>query len=185
MPGVNRSLFNPLSWLQYAAAALVYCFFYPFIWLAGWRMDAGRAWDRIPFADKGYSIVRNINDPNLKAPKEDGLIEDRQASIASLIDKHRADAQEKRDAGVVLNEEERQLLADDPERHYFKIKPEYDHKNKCPHFLARRHLIEVGSSENTRTMHQDMTGHFKSRFFNLPNSSHLSSLETIAYAVSI
>lgn len=164
MPGVNRSLLNPLSWLQYAGAALVYCLCYPFIWLAGWRMDVGSAWDRIPLADKGYSVVRNMDDRDPKAPKEDGVIEDRYASLASLVDEHRVDARKKREAGAVLNEEESQLLADDPERHNFKVNPQHDRKNKRPHVLARRHLIKACAEEATH-MHQDMVEHFKHTFF--------------------
>ena len=83
LPRVGSSLWNPINWLRYLLAAIVYVVSTPFIGLAGWYMDAGSRWDRIPSTDKGYAVVRNFNDSDPNAPKEDGIVEDSWASIAS------------------------------------------------------------------------------------------------------
>ncbi|MFI4919022.1 MAG: glycosyltransferase family 88 protein [Legionellales bacterium] len=85
LPGLNSNPWNPLNWLRYLAAGIVYLTLGPLIWFCGWRLDAASAWDKIPYADKDYSVVRG-HKPDTQQQEEDGIIEDQWASMASLVD---------------------------------------------------------------------------------------------------
>lgn len=164
LPGVKRSLWNPLTWLQYLLGAVVYAVTTPIIWISGWHMDVAHAWNQIPAHRKNYSVVRNYVDSDPKAPAEDCIIEDSWASLASFIDEQRAVAKNKQKSGDFLNPEEMSLVNDMPEMHYFKINPAFDRKNKYPHVLARRHLIQ-SNAQNPINMQEHMQQSFKTIFF--------------------
>ena len=186
LPGVDRSLWNPISWLQYLTAAVVFVVCAPFIWLAGWSMDVGSAWDRIPEANKSYSVVRNIHDADPNAKKEDGIIEDRLASLASLVDENRAAVVKKKECGDSLSTDEELILNDKPDQHNFKVDPMYKGKKNVPHTIARRHLIKTNEGETPCTMHQDMIRHFKHKFFKpKPLSTSVEPYQENIHAISI
>ena len=187
LPNTNSSLVNPLTWLRYLAAAIIFVVFTPFIWVAGWRMDVGSAWGKIPLPDKNYSIVRNPNDSDPKAPKEDGVIEDSWASLASLVDDKRDSALKKQKKGQCLTSEEEQLTTDRAETHHFKVDPFFDRKNKLPHVLARRHLVE-SSTDAPNHMHKHMVDSFKQQFFqpSVVNSPSVDALnQELRYVVPV
>jgi effector protein SdbA len=187
LPKTTSSPLNPLTWLRYLTAGVIYLVFLPIIWVAGWHMDVASAWEKIPFADKNYSIVRNPNDSDPNAPKEDGVIEDRWASLASLVDVKRDSALKKQKKRQRLTAEEEQLTTDKAETHHFKVSPFFERKNKLPHVLACRHLIE-STTEVPKHMHNHMVDSFKQQFFqrHVDSSSTMSVLEQgLHYAVSV
>ena len=163
LPDANCNRWNPVNWLRYLAVGLVYMIVVPCIWLAGWHMDAASAWDKIPQADKAYSVIRNSMDADPKAPKTDGVVEDSWASMASLMDEKRANAVEKQQRGERLTHEEKVLLADVPTHHHFKVGDPADLNGKLPHHLPRRHLIQADSDDSLH-MHQHMVASFKHKF---------------------
>ena len=162
LPEANSSLLNPINWLRYSLVLISTIIVIPLICLAGWWMDAGSAWDKIPASDKNYSVIRNPHDADPKAPKVDGVVEDSWASIASLMDEKREKIIETQQHGKTLSEEESVLLSDVPKTHYFKANAE-DLHGKAPHHLARRHLMQT-SSDVPCHMHQHMITHFKTLF---------------------
>ncbi|KTD44759.1 alpha/beta hydrolase [Legionella oakridgensis] len=175
LPDAQSSLWSPVTLGRYLIAGLVFAIFTPIVWLAGWHLDAASAWDKIPLADKNYSVIRNPRDIDPKAPKTDGIIEDSWASMASLMDEKRAEIIEKKQRKQALTEEEEALLSDQPETHQFKVNPQFELKNKTPHVIARRHLIQT---DGPLHMHQHMIASFKSKFFRTSTISPNSETTT-------
>ncbi len=180
LPGVKQSLWNPLSWVQYLFAAVIFVVSYPFIWLAGWRMDIGSAWDKIPQEDKGYSVVRNLVDADSEAPKEDGVVEDSYASLASLVDGRRECVRAKKQTSQVLSKEETLLAGDSPEPHHFKVDPSFDLKGKYPHTIPRRYLVQSSAKgTEAETMHQYMAHSLRNKFFK-PEPARVLDSQTLS-----
>ncbi|WP_133128509.1 alpha/beta hydrolase family protein [Legionella nagasakiensis] len=182
LPNAKSNPWNPITWGRYLIVGFVYVVLTPIIWLAGWRLDAASAWDKIPLADKDYSVIRNTMDVDPKAPKDDGIIEDSWASIASLMDEKRAGIIEKKRQKQPLTEEEEQLLSDQPETHQFKVNPRVELKNKTPHVIARRHLIQT---DGPLHMHQHMVASFKSKFFRTPTNLNPETIIGTDYALPL
>ncbi len=165
LPTEKDSRSNPVTWLKYAAAGLTYAIFTPILWIAGWHVDAASAWDRVPFDDKNYSVVRtNLNAKCQRSDEADGVIHDTYASIASKIDEQRTELNERQKKGQrPLTLEEQKVLEDPPESHYFKpskgaasdaeVQRIY---GKEPHFLPRRKLVMTEKSREDTTCHDHM-----------------------------
>lgn len=185
-PNTNSSLWNPLSLLRYCFGGLMYVLTLPLIWLSGWQMDVASAWEKIPYVDKDYSVIRNFTDSDPNAPKEDGIIEDRWASLASLIDAQRKRALNKQQQGQYLTTDEAELVVDNPENHQFKVNPSFDRGNKVPHILARRHLIQ-STNDSPIHMHQHMARGFKTKFFKplIVDIPQLDAKQESHYVVSL
>jgi len=164
------SLLSPVTWLRYSLVIFVYVVLAPVIWLAGWHLDAASAWDKIPFADKSYSVIRNAMDENPNAPKHDGIIEDSWSSMASLVDETRASLVDKKQLGQSLTPEETMQLADTPDKHHFKVDPQFALENKKPHVIASRHLV-LANSDIPLRMSDHMVASFKDKFFQSPIAS--------------
>lgn len=73
---------TPIAWIRTFFAVL----FYPIIWvlikLSGWQMDAQSAWSSIHDKYKMYSVVKTVE--NLEVKQKDGVIHTSLASISSL-----------------------------------------------------------------------------------------------------
>jgi effector protein SdbA len=172
LPHTQSNWTEPMTWLRYIVAGFSLIFLSPIIWLSGWRFNAVNAWDKIPVADKDYSVVRVNEDVQYRTPEQaDGLIHDHWASIASYLDEQRQIIQVKRKCGKTLTIEEQKILQDKPETHYFKPAVcEYDQRTKelfkahgkLSHFLPSRHTVSIINPEETN---QDYVAkQFKLRF---------------------
>ncbi|WP_133129227.1 alpha/beta hydrolase family protein [Legionella yabuuchiae] len=171
LPHSDSSLKNPVTWLKYFVAGLMYVLLAPVLWLAGWRTDAASAWEKIPPEDKNYSVVRMSKDSR-SFEETDGIIHDSWASMASKFDEDRNAVLTKEKLGKSLNPDESALLADNPEHHYFKPAPNSgdDHNEKAkqygkvPHFLPRRKLVPLEENQShPTTCHDHMAEFFKTK----------------------
>jgi len=169
LPEATSSWLNPLTYLKYIAAGFSIIFLTPVIWLSGWRLNAAAAWNKIPFADKDYSLVR-MNEP-LQYDRPDGVIHDGVASIASYIDEQRDMIRLKMKYCQTLTQEEKAIVTDRAVSHYFKPAPSFqlnDDKwlkassyRRYPHFFPRRSLVNIEASQNN---HDHMIDSFQAKF---------------------
>ena len=172
MPNSKSNPWNPINWLRYAFAGLVYIILVPVMWLVGWYVDAASAWDKIPQAYKDYAVVRDKTSPNPQEQIDDGIIHDSWASITSLIDEHKESLISKQKNGGHLKPEEQELLADPAEQHQFKgAAQNTEHKNTPLHFISRRFL--VNSSNNTELLPDHMVKSFKNKLGKVTNHSFI------------
>ncbi len=173
LPHTQSNWTEPMTWLRYIAAGFSLIFLSPIIWLSGWRFNAVNAWDKIPVADKDYSVVRANEHVQYRTPEQtDGIIHDHWASIASYLDEQRQTIQAKRKCGKSLTIEEQKILQDKPEKHYFKpaaCKPNdqgtkelFKAHGKFSYFLPHRHIVSITNPEETN--HDYMAKQFKLRF---------------------
>lgn len=163
MPKPNSNPWNPINWLRYAAAGLVYIIVTPLMWLLGWHMDAASAWEKIPQEDKNYTVARDYTPSDTEKHQDDGIIHDSWASLASLVDEEREKLNKKLDNEETLTVNEQQLLLDNKQDHEFKVCEETnEYPNRLPHHIPRRHL--VNSHDKTETLHQFMTKGFSKQF---------------------
>jgi effector protein SdbA len=87
LPNAKDNWSHPLTYLKYFAVALSGLFI-PLIWLSGWRLNAERAWDKIPTSNKDYALVREIDDNQKITVEVDGLIHDTHyLKLSSVADK--------------------------------------------------------------------------------------------------
>ncbi len=81
----NMNWLNPMTYIRYLGAGLVYVITWPLTVLSGWSMDAASAWEKIPEQDKIYSMVRDEQNQQY-----DEVVHDSISSIGSLVDAKRA-----------------------------------------------------------------------------------------------
>jgi effector protein SdbA len=167
LPDANSNPWNPITWLKYLTAAVVYILLTPIMWLVGWYMDAASAWDKIPEEDKDFSVIRDRTASTPLLFQEDEVIHDRWASLASYVDEKRAQIIEKLQNGENLSKKEQKIFYDEEERHSFRVsKDEIEQQLKLPHHVPRRYL--VNSMNNTEQLHDHMTSSFTLKFGNTP-----------------
>lgn len=167
LPETQKNVLNPLLYLRYTFALLIYLLTTPIVWLAGWRLDAASAWDRIPFADKDYSVIHSSLNGETQ---DDGIIHYGWASIASLVKKEKSNLRNKMNRCHSLSRSEQDFLWDEAQNHQFKIVPQTARNIKIPHFASRRQLIATRGDVLSATNHAHMIDSFKQRFgLNSPN----------------
>ena len=153
MPKSNCNPWNPLNWLSYMLVGLTYLFIAPLIWMAGWHIDAGSAWDRIPSAYKVYSVARNHQNP--EHYDDDDLVHDSFSSIASLMAEHLEIIKQKQKNGKPLSIEEQRQLADDVESHEFTLDRNIKtNTNPSSHSAPRRFMFDT--QYHKKNMHEYM-----------------------------
>ncbi|GGI77070.1 protein SdbA [Legionella impletisoli] len=160
LPPPHSSYWNPLTYLRYFAAAIIYVLIAPILWLSGWHMNAASAWDKIPAAYKDYSIVRNA-----ALQETDGVISDHNASLGSLVDEKHLAVNKKFKTGKVLSPEELMILGDKPSSHHFK-KDSVENlperlRQKMAHHFPRKYLVRSDSRFHPLTMHEHMQHSFR------------------------
>lgn len=162
LPDAQSSYWNPMTYIRYFVAGVVGLIIAPFIWLAGWEMNAEKAWDRIPFEYKDYSYVRDANNPEVA----DGIVNYSWASMGAKLEAQYSAVKMKPKASLTADEWD--ILADNPTSHgvrddtpddrYTESKP-----RKLPHNMWRRDLT---LSSNPGLNGQDYTTNsFKRRFY--------------------
>lgn len=167
LPAPNSNPWNPITWLRYIAAGLVYVLLTPVMWLVGWHMDAASAWDKIPEEDKDFSVVRDKTASTRLLFQEDEVIHDSWASLASYVDEKRARIIEKLQNGKNLTKKEQKIFYDEQDRHNFRVsKDEIEQHLKLPHHVPRRYL--VNSINNAEQLHDHMAESFARKFRNTP-----------------
>lgn len=159
LPGLKSNPWNPLNWPRFIFAALVYVILLPVMWLVGWYVDAESAWDRIPEEDKECSVVRDYHQAELI--QDDGIIEDSWASMASLVDEHKKNIEQKIEQHVEITPEEKKLRVKQAKTHEFKVSSDYK-GDDLPHVIPRRYLIQRNGSN--RSMHDHMVDFFKEKW---------------------
>lgn len=175
MPDSRSNPWNPVNWLRYLVAGVVYSLLVPVMWIVGWDLDAAKSWDKIPVADKDYAVVRDHVSCNPEQYQEDEMIHDSWASMAAYIDKHKEHLRQKHKTGERLTAEEDLLLGDHTARHEFKgAADKAEHKNTPLHFIPRRFL--VNTCNNEEMMHDFMISSFKQKFNFTHNTSSNESL---------
>ncbi|KGP63077.1 protein SdbA, partial [Legionella norrlandica] len=169
----NAVWWNPLTYLRFALAGIVYSLLAPLIWLAGWHVDAGKAWKRIPAKDKIYSVVRD-RDNGLY----DGVIHDHFCSIAALVDSQIKTILYKLSTDRPLSKEEKQILYDDQFPHHFKpCESVLKHpKYKGPHFISRQDLVAELGHQEAYTNHDFFLDRLKEKFARDNNTRTQSDL---------
>jgi pimeloyl-ACP methyl ester carboxylesterase len=159
LPDEKSSLWNPITLIQYAFAGFAYLFVLPGLWMLGWHLNSAGAWDTIPQAYKSFSVARNHFDP--EHPDDDDFVNDSFASIASLMDEHRIEVQQKLATHEALSPDEQQLLKDIPESHDFTLDREAKiNDNPSPHSAPRRFMQASKSGEHNLHDHMiEQVGH--------------------------
>ncbi|CDZ79211.1 hypothetical protein BN59_03529 [Legionella massiliensis] len=172
-PEDSASLWNPLNIVRSIGAILVFIITYPFIVIAGWHMDAAKAWDRIPFEDKDFSQIHRSADSS-NEEQVDGVVHDSWASIASHVAERQTLLLTRREQS--LSPDDLALLVEPLENHNFHVAPGVEYRT--PHTVARRHLIHTDAEGQTQsyTMHQHMIDSFN-RIFS-KNQSAKNPLKT-------
>ncbi len=154
---------NPITYLRFFVASLVYAIFTPILWLGGWYTNAEDAWNKIPAKDKIYSVVRDD-----KNKKYDGVINDHFSSIASLIDEQLDGITEKLHNGLNLTPQELSLLVEYSEREQFNFKPSdaivASEKFRGAHFVSRRELVAELGHQEPYTNHDYFLNKLKEKF---------------------
>lgn len=153
---------NPLTYLRFFAAGLIYVLITPFLWLGGWYTNAEKAWDKIPTEDKMYSVIRDE-----KNHIYDGVINDYFSSIASLVDYQFNAILKKVVAKVPLNEKEMAILNE-----YVHSNPSFkpseeviaSEKYRGPHFVSRRDLVAELGHQKPYTNHDYFLNKLKDKF---------------------
>lgn len=129
-PKNTDPIWHPLTWCKCFLVLIEYLIVLPALWFTRWRLDAADALNTIPETHFDYSVIRNSSDPN-PLHREDGLIQDSWASVASKIS------------------------AQNSQQHCFCVDPdniEKRHKELKPHHLPRRALKSTQPPfENIRT----------------------------------
>ena len=172
LPDTDSSFLNPMTIVRYLVVGLTYLILVPIIWLSGWHFDAASAWDRVPAADKNYSVARVLNEDNSPRTfkQSDGIIHDSWASMASKIDEIRLGIPNKK--GDEKTPEDTLLLSDNPADHCFMPTAQpvdyggdvasaaaAKRYGTVPHFFPRRALVcQKNPKYNT---HDHMVESFK------------------------
>lgn len=174
LPDDNSNPWNPLNWLRYLIAGLVYILLGPVIWLVGWPMDAETAWDKIPEEDKEYSVVRDETSSSPLEFHDDGIIHDSWASIASYVDEKRQVIIKKLQEGRNLSKKEQKIFYDEAENHNFRVaKNQTDQLQKPPHYVPRRYLVKtINQSE---PLHEHMINSFIKKFGEVASNTHANT----------
>ncbi|MFZ4077234.1 MAG: hypothetical protein ACOYKA_04530 [Legionellaceae bacterium] len=144
---------NPITYLQYALAVLIYLIVTPCLWLAGWAADAGTAWQKIPDKDKLYSVV---HDP--AQGLFDEVIHNDFSSIASL--------EEGKDSSRSAAE------------HHFKPRASslLSSKYRGAHFVSRDDLLSVAEDDRIGQTNHDLFIEKLQLKFNLFHTAQPASL---------
>lgn len=145
---------NPITYLQYALAGLIYVIVTPCLWLAGWPADAGTAWQKIPDKDKFYSVV---HDP--AQGLYDEVIHHDFSSIASL--------------------EEGKGSERSAAQHHFKPRASSlrSPKYRGAHFVSRDDLLSIEEETTTGRTNHDLFLEKLQLKFNLFHTAQSASLD--------
>lgn len=165
---------SPLTYGRFMLAGIVYIVFTPLIWLAGWHVDAEKAWNRIPAQDKIYSVVRDRENKVY-----DGIVNDQFSSIAALVDSQIEAILYKLSTDQPLTGEEKQILFGEQFSHYFKPSEGIlkNPKYKGPHFISRRDLVaELGHCEEY-TNHDYFLDRLREKFVLVHNAQAGASVD--------